>query len=439
MKTYQAIAVLAVVLTVAAVAYEGSGGDSNNAGEQSRPLAQAALAPAKTPPGVPAMTQAPAPAARIVEDHPRGVFFDRRPLVREVQAIAQASRPTADRLQAVAITDAAGFGRPMTAMTVDAPIGWTAQGGVEWDQSVECPWNGPRMRWSAASPDGLHGIDIFPEMGWQIAPGPLDPFDPCPAAPMSSPREYLEFVARQARPNARVISYRDRPDIVAQANEQQRRRPPGPLGTTSHHGGELLIGYALQGHEMRETLVVAMTRTPLAGGARAANTRITLAIRSPDGLLDFGFAERVRSSLRLDEAWFARRSQWAMAKWREAGERATRSIDAWHQRRMREINLAGMTARHQIRMDTIAEIGRINNRIVANTSASNERMHAATIDAIHEVQPWRDPTSGKQVDLSIHYNHAWQLADGRQFLTNDSGFDPNRELNISGHRLEPVR
>jgi hypothetical protein len=381
----------------------------------------------------------PVSGANVIEEHSRGIFFDRRPIAQAFQTVAQASKPTVDALRPISVTDAAGFGQPMTAMNVDIPAGWNAEGGVDWDQSVECPWNGPRMRWSASSPDGLHGIAIFPEMGWQVASGPIDQFDPCPSAPMASPRDYLEFVMRGARPNARVISYRDRPELVAAVNENQRQQPVSPLGAITHHAGELLIGYSLQGHEMRETLIVAMTRVPLAGGAMAANTQITLAVRAPDGLLDFGFVERVRSSLRPDEAWMTRRAEWAMAKWQQARQRAAQSIDAWHQRRMNEITLAGMTQRHQIRMDTIAQIGQINNRIVASTSATNERIHAATIDAVQEVQPWRDPSSGQQVDLSIHYSNAWQLEDGRQFLTNDSNFDPNRDLDVGGRRLEPIR
>lgn len=442
-KTLMPAVGLALALSLTACGGTGSPATAPASAPLRAPVSQSPLdiSPAQPMPGTASSSGASTAASGspVIEEHARGVFFDRRPIVQALQTIARASRPTAESLQSVAITDPAGFGQPMTAMTIAIPAGWSAEGGVEWDQAVECPWNGPRMRWSASSPDGLHGIAIFPEMGWQVATGPIDQFDPCPSAPMASPRDYLEFVMRGSRPNARVISYRDRPELVAQVNENQKRQPVSPLGAITHHAGELLIGYALQGHEMRETLIVAMTRVPLAGGAMAANTQITLAVRAPDGLLDFGFAERVRSSLRPDETWMTRRGEWAMAKWQQARQRAAQSIDAWHQRRMSEITLAGMTQRHQIRMDTIAQIGRINSQVVANTSATNDRIHAATIDAVQEVQPWRDPSSGQQVDLSIHYSNAWQLDDGRQFLTNDSSFDPNRDLDIGGHRLEPAR
>ncbi len=382
---------------------------------------------------------APPPARPIVQEHARGIFFDWRPVREQAARMAAANRPDARQLIRVPIVDRGGFGQPMTAMTVEIPSDWVPQGGVDWDQSVECPWNAPRMRWSAASPDGLFGVAILPELGWQVAGRPVDRFDPCPVAPMSSPRDYLQFLARSTRPGAVVTGYRDRPELVSAANAQVQRQPAGPLGRVLHQAGELQISYRLQGHEMHESLVSALTLTPLAGGAVAINTLITLGVRAPAGLHDAAFAEQIRKSLRLDETWAKRRVQWSAGRWQQVRQRAAATINAWHQRRISEINLAGMTARHQIRMETIADIGRINNRIVANTSATNDRIHRETIRSIQEVQPWRDPSTGQQVDLSIHYKYAWQLGDGRQFLTNDPNFDPNRDLNMPGRRLEQVR
>ena len=371
--------------------------------------------------------------ARLVEPHARGVFFDRRPLQAQVQQIAAAGRPSADRLQPAQVVDSAGFGRPLPVMSLDIPVGWTGSGGVDWDREVDCTFNAARLRWSASSPDGLYGIAVMPALAWQVQSRPLDPFDPCPAAPMASIREYLEFVAGNARPNARVLSYRDRPDLV-----QRLTQGANPTGS-SYQAGELLIGYSLQGHEMRETLVSAVQLMPLAPGGILAMSHIVLGVRAPDGHLDFAFAERIRSSLQRQPDWAAQYHQWAMAKMQQVQQRTSANIADWHNRRMNEITMAGMTARHQIRMDTIQQIGQINNQIVASRAGTDGRIHENFKDMVQEVQPWRDPTSGQQVDLSIHYSNAWQLDDGRQFLTNDHSFDPGRDLGIAGRRLEPVR
>jgi hypothetical protein len=404
------------------------------------PAASAApgFTPAAASPGAATAVAAPvangAPdGARLVEPHARGVFFDRRPLQAQMQQIAAAGRPSADRLQPAQIIDSAGFGQPMPVVSLDIPVGWTGSGGVDWDRGVDCHFNAARLRWSATSPDGLYGIAVMPALAWQVQSRPLDPFDPCPAAPMASIRAYLEFVAGNARPNARVLSYRDRPDLV-----QLLTQGANPTGST-YQAGELLIGYSVQGHEMRETLVSAVQLMPMAPGGLLAMSHLVLAVRAPDGHLDFAFAERIRSSLRRENDWAVQHHQWSMAKAQQVQQRTSASIADWHNRRMNEITMAGMTARHHIRMDTIAQIGQINSQIVASRAGTDARIHENYKDMVQEVQPWRDPTSGQQVDLSIHYSNAWQLDDGRQFLTNDPGFDPGRDLGIAGRRLQPVR
>lgn len=368
----------------------------------------------------------PAPG-QALQAHARGVFFDWRPVQAEALRMARASQPTAAQLQNFKVIDRNGFAQPVPALDIDLPRDWQRQGRVDWDKSSLCTWNGPRMNLSAASPDGLHGITVLPTMGWQVSSLPIDRFDPCPAAPMRSVRDYLQYIAGNLRPGARVIAFRERPELSK------------PHTNFPVFAGELLIGYTLQGHEMRESLLSWVSHTRMAPGGILVNAGITLAVRSPDGLLDFGFVERVRGSLRINDDWYRRYRAWGDGRRQEAQRLANTALQNWHNQRMREINLAGMTAIHRINMDAIAEIGRINTRIFNDRVASSDRLHALTIDSIREVQPWRDPESGKQVQLSMHYRHAWQLADGRQFLTNDPDFQPYRDLGIAGHALQPVR
>jgi hypothetical protein len=40
------------------------------------------------------------------------------------------------------------------------------------------------------------------------------------------------------------------------------------------------------------------------------------------------------------------------------------------------------------------------------------------------------------VQLSSHYEHAWQLKDGTYLLTDDVNFDPSRDLGVQGQRLK---
>lgn len=398
-------------------------------------------APAASPEtaGGVAMAASPTQPRPIVETHARGVFFDAAGLRRQAASIAAASGPAAAGLQPVEITDTTGFGAPLTAATISVPRGWMSQGGVEWNRGVECAGNTHAFNWTASSPDGMHQISLLPKFTWQVesAPGGIVPLNPCPAAPMRSAREFLEFLAGSARRNFRVLDYRERPELVA-ALQSGAAQTGASMAGIRYDAGELLIGYSLQGHEMRETLVAAVTFSEMQGSV-VAWSDTAFALRAPDGLLDFDALERIRQSFVMNRPWGEQMLAWTKQHIEAVNQRQVQSIQEWHNRRMSEINMAGMAARHQIRMDTLAQIGRINSQIVAGTAATNDRAHAAFIDAIQEVQPWRDPSTGSQVDLSIHYSNAWQLADGRQFLTNDPSFDPQRDLGLAGHRLEAVR
>lgn len=384
-----------------------------------------------------APAQQPSPAAvasvPLVQEHARGVFFDRRAVAAATPPTAAVStRPDPARLQRTTIADTAS-GQPVAAMMIDVPAGWNARGGVEWDRQVECAGNAYQFRWSAASPDGLYEVTLLPRLTWQVESAGIVPFNPCPAAAMGTARDYLQTMMRNTRPQARVVNYRERPDLVAALSA-------GASGNTQLRieAGELLIGYALAGREMRETLIAAVTFSTVQGSV-VAWADAGFAYRAPDGELDFALAEKLRTSARLERPWAEQMLAWSNQRVTEVAQRQSQSIAEWHQRRMNEITTAGMMARSQIRQETIAEIGRIHQRGVASRDASNTRQHEQFKDYVQEVQPWRDPSTGGQVDLSIHYNHAWQLDDGRQFLTNDPSFDPNRDLGIGGHALQPVR
>ena len=373
-----------------------------------------------------------APPAALAAGNLPGVFVEPN--------TPRAGTAPATTMQRVEIVDATGFDRPMTAQTIEVPAGWKTSGGVSWDRSVECVSNNLGMAWSATSPDGRFAVSLLPRLTWQVASATVVPLYPCPAAPMDSARSYLEAVVRNARPGARVLSYRDRPDLVAE--RQRHAAQPAPGSRVWFESGEILIGYPLQGVEMRETIVAAVTfseiSNPMVGRSLSASAEDAMALRAPDGQLDFALLERIRTSGRIERAWGEQMLAFSKAKIEAISQRQAQDIQTWHARRMNEITTAGILERGRIRMDTIREVGRINNQVVASRDATNTRIHEGNVRAIQEVQPWRDPSTGQQVDLSIHYRHAWQLDDGRQFLTNDADFDPQRTLGINGHRLEPV-
>lgn len=362
---------------------------------------------------------------------PTGVFVAAKP--RKTIAAAAAN----NSLIKTSIEDPAGFQQPITAWILQIPQSWQPQGAVSWNRQVECISNMLRIDWTATSPDGLQAFSILPRLTWQVSSAAIVEMYPCPAAPMRSAREYLQALVQSARPGARVLSYRDRPDMIPPRQNQQ---PPGMNARQWTEAGEILIAYPLQGYDMRESIAASVffseIDNPMIGRSISASSSDALALRAPDGQLDFGLLARISKSMQINPAWNQQVLAFSKRRSDEISQRQANEINNWHQRRMNEITTAGILERGRIRMDAIQAVGRINNQIVASGNASSDRMQAARIDGIQEVQPWRDPNTGSQVDLSIHYKHAWQLDDGRQFLTNDPNFNPNASLGINGHALE---
>ncbi|MFA7540930.1 MAG: hypothetical protein WCZ02_02395 [Lysobacterales bacterium] len=415
LKTHRkAIVIVLLLLLAATVIHDQSTRDDDG---------QRAFAAVTTAPnyGGAVVTPTPAPGygndpPQAMQAHAQGIFFDPQAMPAHSRQPAQPSPPDIGQLQRVDIVDQTGFGRPLPMFSMELPRGWQHQHRVDWDKSTYCPFNGPRVVVNADSPDGLYGITILPGMGWQVSSRTVAANFACPPAGMNMPRDYLEQIAGQLRPGMRVLSFRERPDLL------------NPAATIPEYGGELLIAYSVQGVDMRESLIATINHTTLSGGGLLAVASVTMAVRAPDGQLDFGFIQQVTGSLQPGEDWNRLFGEWS------AGQ-----IRAWHEGRMSAIAMAGEADRHRINMDTIAEVGRLNTETFNNRMASNERTNNAFIDTIREVQPWRDPGSGRQVDLPMHYSHAWQLSDGRHFLTNDSNFEPYRDLGIAGERMQQVR
>ncbi len=159
------------------------------------------------------------------------------------EPVAQAPQPSARGLaatlraamgggtQQVAIVDAQGFGQPMDAATLEIPAGWQVQGGVSWQRGDPCVGNHLRIAWTAAAPDGSEAFEVMHPFTWQVQ-GRSVQMNPCPVLPFASNRDFLMAVVQQRRTGARVLDYRDRADLAAQATSAVVQREVG----TSDHG-----------------------------------------------------------------------------------------------------------------------------------------------------------------------------------------------------------
>lgn len=369
----------------------------------------------------PPQAAAPAePAAPAASDWPQGPPMAAAP--GPTMAVAEAAAPAATGPQRVAIIDHSGFEKPMPAQWVQLPAGWQTQGGVIWDQNAPCGAT-PSLRWQARSPDGRQLLTVHPSDAWTWDNLGFPPTQgTCPRQPITSVRQYLEAWIQRNRPGARVLDYRERPDLIT------RPPPPAASGTTwTKEAGEFLLAYAEQGVEMRESVAAIVLfsymRMPgvMPGEVReflSGNATGTTTLRAPAGELDLDLMARFSATLETDPQWQARMDR--------------------HNSRIASDGLKGQADRGQIISETNREIADMNMRGWEDRNDTNDRMHERSIDAITETTRYQDPAAGGQVRLEGYGDNAWRAADGTYIQSDDPNFDPNRDLDTEAERLERI-
>jgi hypothetical protein len=327
----------------------------------------------------------------------------------------------AAQMQRVAIIDPSGFEKPIPAHWVQLPAGWRTQGGVIWDQNAPCGAT-PSFRWQASSPDGSQLLTIHPSEAWTWDNlGIPATSGQCPRVPITNVRQYLESFVQRNRPGARILDYRDRPDLI--------RGPPPPSGNGMQwrkDGGELLIAYAGPGGERRESVsaVVLFSLSTMSGvmpgevrqflsGIASAPTTLS----APAGALDMNLLTHVATTGQTDPAWQARMNK--------------------HNAVIAGQNQRGAAERGQIIADTNREISDMQMRGWEESQATNARIHARNVDVATGTERYADPDAG-QVRLDSNYDNNWRASDGTYLQSNDPNFDPNRDLDTEAERLERI-
>ncbi|MEZ5863081.1 MAG: hypothetical protein R3D25_03035 [Geminicoccaceae bacterium] len=339
-------------------------------------------------------------------------------------ALAQGS--DALRVHEVEIIDRNGFERPVPAARMLVPYDWQAQGGVMWNPTGQCSRSGI-FEWAAWSPDGLYGVELMPNTSWQMnnLPAQFQGMDPCPKRNATSARQYLEQLAQERRPGARVLDYRDRPDL-AQAAGVPEQRTPMAVGELRQwaEAGEVLLGYTYNGTPRREVIQATVVFThsimpdAMTGGTMetlAAFATPAFAFRAPDGRLDFTMVESLRSSIRSDPEYDRRMAAHYQAMGRIQAKGAA--------------DRAAVTSRHGEEMLDIINQGYQNRQRIIDEG------HERFSRTIREVDVYNDPLAG-QVELPSYYDRAWRLDGGDYLLSNDHNFEPWRDLGVNGTEME---
>jgi hypothetical protein len=77
--------------------------------------------------------------------------------------------------------------------------------------------------------------------------------------------------------------------------------------------------------------------------------------------------------------------------------------------------------------------------VVANQQAGANRAAYGADRLIRGVQTYQDPASGRTVELSNLYDHAWSNGSNEYVMSGDPNFNPNGALNGDWSALQPVR
>jgi len=332
-------------------------------------------------------------------------------------------------VQQAQIIDRQGFGRPLVAATVSIPAGWKTEGGIVWNQNMSgCGPAPTHVNWRAIAPDGIGMISILPEETWSGHNLPVQAQTQCPNVTITDTKQFiLDFVQRH-RPNAHLLDYQDRQDIVAKINQQiEAMRQPDMYGSETRRwagAGLALIGYQVNGREVRELIGTGVVFNLMRmqgvypGEVQEYLSLYTLpgfAMRMPQGQLNFKQAEFFRSSGKPSAKWQQRMVQ--------------------HNAKIANINAKGAADRSRITSQTNRDISDMQMDSWRRQQASNDRSHRETIEAIRGTETYNDP-SGGTVELEYGYNKNYQLDDGSYVQTNDAFYDPYANTGQNATELE---
>jgi hypothetical protein len=338
------------------------------------------------------------------------------------------------RLHWVIVSDTQMTGRPVEAVRLLAPAGWTSAGEVHWDDRHACLANLVQMTASARSPDGLAGFEIFTPYSWQwaddsmtrmiqrhaaAAPGGSSAF--CPLADIMTPAGYIRrVILPRFRPGAREIAAEAMPRLAATVQSQLDQAYAPLLAThryTSVHGdaGRVKIAYDTGGHPVEEWIMA--TTEVVAYPQRTASARKpgdptqaysisaahVFAYRAPAGTLgnQSALAATMVASIRANPEWVAARD---------------RMVKQLIQRQI------GIVDRRKMRVASSTDPGA---PVAPGLDSAESHLFDEFASAPQGLAVYADPATHARIALDAS-RHAWTSSAGEYLLSGDPAVELNR-------------
>ncbi len=364
---------------------------------------------------------------------------------------AESAHPAYFRMKLVKVTDAHGFEKPTTAVTLLVPTDWSVQGGVSYDPKNTCYATLAKVAFRAMSPDGRVAVEAFPATAWGWSDDPNTQqlmrqdlqnkaqfgVKGCDVAPPLLAKDYLSRVlVPTARPGARVLEADTDREAQKAAQELARsvESQMSGIGVPTRARADtarLRIAYDRRGQQVEEWVTAftfaratpAPAFNPMTGQIGQALSYVCgadylFAGSAPAGQLQANekLFRAILGSIRVDPAWQARVQQ------------AQANIQA--------IELKGAADRSRIIAKSAEDTRQIANETWQRRQESQDRISERRSQAMRGVETFRNPTSGETVELSNRYGNAWSNGRNEYLLSDSPGFDPNTVSREHWTRLE---
>jgi len=401
-------------------ASDASGGFPTSIAPSSDPVA-APLPPAAPPAKLPAAASSPPPRRTSPADNSApGSYL---------------------RMKKVQITDpgAANVYASMPAIDLLIPSTWQFKGAVIFGGGQGgCFSDLMAVSWEANSPDGAFAFKGAPNYSWQYTNDPAelkkltDPLQrqtgaggkPCPVSKPAKAEDYFrQNVLPTLQAGTTVVSIEAFPELNQMARQQLGLPSADGNGPVRTEAIRARVELQKDGQPMEAWVALAVViRTVQVGQGLFWDCHAIdlMTFRAPKGKLDANdkmFRVMV-SSVRPESSWQATTNQ---------------VISRFYQMQAQQEAL-----RDQLVADFQRKVIQSINATTANAQRGANQAAFGEGQIIRGVQTFRDPATGKTVELSNQYDHAWLNGSNEYVMSDDPNFNPNSQLSGSWSELQVV-
>ena len=329
----------------------------------------------------------------------------------------------------------------MPALDLLIPSNWEFKGSVFANTKEGCFSDLYVMSWDATSPDGSIAFQGAPNDSWQYTDDPAalrrltDPnrralglgHKPCPVTKPMKAEDYFRQNLLSAFPSGSSVVSMDPFPELNQIARKQLGLPPddsGNAGSTRTEAIRARVRFQKDGKALEDWVTLVIVTRVFRQGQGAlydCHAIDVMALRAPQGQLDANdkLFRVMISSIRPERKWQGY-ANGTIAKLYQAEAQKEATIDAMYSKFQQYV------------AQTI-------NEVTLNAERGSMNSAYAFDQNTRGVQTFRDPTTGKTMELSNLYDHAWLNGSNEYVMSDDPNFNPNGKLNGDWNQLQVVR